>query len=83
MLATRVALHERMGDAAGARALVKAALEALQGPVSGRGRAPAAGGAAGEGVAWLLERLARLQLQARLLLGMIADPARPCFDPVR
>lgn len=65
VLATRVALHERLGDAAGARSLVEAALAALQGPAGGRSRAAVAGGDTGEGVAWLLERLARLQLQAR------------------
>ncbi|KAK9832822.1 hypothetical protein WJX81_004606 [Elliptochloris bilobata] len=64
VLATRVELHERLGDAAGARALVQAALGALQGPAASAGRAAVAGGAAGKGVAWLLERLAQLQLQA-------------------
>ena len=62
VVATCAALRERLGDAAGARRLVQATLDALRG---GGARPRAPGGAAAEGVPWLLERLARLQLHVR------------------
>ena len=62
VVATCAALRERLGDATGARRLVQATLDALRG---GGARPRVPGGAAAEGVPWLLERLARLQLHVR------------------
>lgn len=78
VLATRVALHERLGDVAGARRIVEAALKALRGSGDqGKGRAAGGAGAAAEGVAWLLERLARLQLQVAPPVSAEPTPAEP------
>ena len=66
MVATRIALLEAVGDAAGALALAQSALSAAQGPPDGgRGGKGAAADNRKAAEAFLYQSLAKLQLKVR------------------